>query len=61
VEVQHIKDQLQKIKEEISEKGMVGATVRDRLKCNWAKNGNYNVNNATRMLQGVGENYDEDL
>jgi len=37
VEVQHIKEQLQKIKEEIQEKGMVGSQIRDRPKRNWEK------------------------
>lgn len=61
VEVQHIKDQLQKISEEITKKGMVGSNERDRPKQNWAKNGDYNVKDAIRLLQAEDEIYDQDL
>lgn len=40
---------------------MVGGNAKDRPKWNWARNGNYNVNDAKRMLQGRGEHWDDDL
>lgn len=61
VEVQPIKDQLQKIKDEITKKGITRSKERDRPNWKWAKSGSYNVKGAIRMLQIGDVFFDQDL